>query len=154
VSLWSWTFGKSRSAPHAPVLDRAPANAVWRSVRPKPGVPVRAELAQEDGEVDTARGPLRYEAGQHYIVEHGPDDRAPVRRDIFKRTYRLRDDGLYEKRTNIVLRYFRLSHPVMVQGLEGPELAHPGDWIMEGSEGELWPVAPEDALAKYEHVES
>lgn len=154
MSLWSWTFGKSRSTQHVPELDRPPANAVWRSVRPKAGVPVRAELAHDSGELDTPRGPLRYEADQHYIVEYGPDDRAPVRRDIFKRTYRLRDDGRYEKRTNIFLRYFRLSHPVMVKGLEGPELAHPGDWIMEGSDGELWPVSPEDALAKYEHLDS
>lgn len=154
MSLWSRTFGKSRAAQHVPQLEHAPANAVWRSVRPKAGVPVHAELARDSGELETARGPLRYEAGQHYIVEYGPDDCAPVRRDIFKRSYRLRDDGLFEKRTNIVLRYFRLSHPVMVQGLEGPELAHPGDWIMEGADGELWPIAPEDALAKYEHVES
>jgi hypothetical protein len=152
MSLWSWTFGKTRDAHNVPRLDSPPTNANWRKVRPKPGVPVHAELATSSGKLNTSRGALAYEAGQHYIVEYGPDDRAPVRRDIFKRTYRLRDDGFYEKRTDAVLRYFTLSQPVMIYSMEGPELAQPGDWIMQGSEGELWPIAPEDAQAKYERI--
>jgi hypothetical protein len=133
-----------------PRLERAPPGVVWRSVRPKSAEPVRAELARSSGKIETPRGALKYQAGQHYIVHYGPGDRAPVRRTLFERTYRRRDDGRYEKRPDIVLRYFTLSYPVMVETLEGAELAQPGDWIMEGVAGELWPIAPRDAEQKYE----
>jgi hypothetical protein len=134
-------------------IDRAPNDVVWRSVRPKPSAePVRADLARSSGLIETERGKLRYEAGKHYIVQYGPGDRAPVLRDLFERTYRRRDDGRFEKRTDVVLRYFTLSYPVMVETLEGVELAHPGDVIMEGATGELWPMSPHSAQEKYERA--
>jgi hypothetical protein len=51
-----------------------------------------------------------------------------------------------------VLRYFTLDRPVMVETLEGLQRAAPGDWIMQGVAGELWPTPREKALAKYEPV--
>lgn len=154
MKLWTLAFGKRPSSRLLPRLEQAPADAVWRLVRPKPDAPVRAELARSSGKIDTPRGALRYQAGKHYIVHYSPGDRAPVHRTVFERTYVRRDDGLYEKRTDIVLRYFRLPHPVMIESLEGDELAQPGDWIMEGAAGELWPVAAADAEAKYQRLDS
>lgn len=132
-------------------INHAPTSVIWRRVRPRPSAePVQAELARWSGTLDTPRGPLRYEADNHYIVTYGPDDRAPVRRKLFESTYRRREDGSFEKRTDHVTRYFTLSYPVIVETLEGDELAQPGDWIMQGAAGELWPISADDAQAKYE----
>lgn len=147
-ALGTLLFGR-RPQP-APRINRAPPGVVWRSIRPA-GLqdPVRAELARASGAIETRRGKLRYQAGKHYIVHYGAGDVAPVRRAIFERTYRRRDDGMYEKSPDIVLRYFTLSHAVIVETLEGPESAKPGDWIIEGVTGELWPMDARDAAGKY-----
>lgn len=142
--------GNSRRANEPPRIDRAPPGALWRAIRPRASdMPVRAELARSNGAVETDRGKLRYHAGKHYIVHYGPGDRAPVRRAIFERTYRRRDDGRYEKRPDIVLRYFTLPYAVAVETLEGVEFAHPGDWIVEGVTGELWPMSARMGEQKY-----
>jgi hypothetical protein len=49
---------------------------------------VLAELATEDGFIDTLEGRMEYKAGQHYIVSDDPPTHYwPVRRDIFEATY-------------------------------------------------------------------
>jgi hypothetical protein len=135
----------------APEIDRAPPGALWRSVRPRrSGPPVRAWLAQSDGAIASERGVLHYRRGDDYIVEYAPDDAAVVKRTVFERTYRLRPDGLHEKRTDVVYRYFTLPYAVIVRTLEGPQKAEPGDWIMEGVNGEIWPVRMAKARRKYQ----
>lgn len=149
-ALRALMFGKQRPRHDPPRIDRAPPGAIWRSIRPRASdTAVRAELARASGVIETPRGDLRYEAGKHYIVHYGPGDRAPVRRAIFEQTYQRRDDGLYQKRVDIVLRYFTLPYIVIVETLEGEEMAHPGDWIVEGVGGELWPMAPHVGERKY-----
>ncbi|MBL8551214.1 MAG: hypothetical protein JNJ73_14605 [Hyphomonadaceae bacterium] len=153
MNLMHFVFGASprrTPPPSLPVISRAPPGAIWRNVRARPGRPVRARLAESDGVLERARGPLRYRGGDDYIVEYGPDDAAIVKRSVFQRTYARRDDGLHEKRTDIVYRCFTLSYPVAVRTLEGLQHAAPGDWIMEGVDGELWPVRVADARNKYE----
>ena len=123
---------------------------MWRAIRPRPSdTPVRAELARSNGVIETPRGDLRYQAGKHYIVHYGPGDRAPVNRRVFEQTYVRREDGLYRKRTDLRLRYFTLPYAVVVDTLEGPEMAAAGDWIVKGGAGELWPMAAEDGERKY-----
>lgn len=147
-----WTFSRHRRAA-LPRLDRPPPGVRWRQARPKPSAePVRAELVRASGEIKTPRGALRYEAGKHYIVRYGPGDYAPVRRKLFEQIYRRRDDGRFEKRTDIVLRYFTLNYPAVIEALAGVEVAQPGDWIMEGMAGELWPIAARDALEHYDRL--
>jgi hypothetical protein len=127
-----------------------PARAAgWRRAHVKKGSkPVRASLAQGDGSVRTAAGSLHFRAGEHYIIERGRD-RFVVRRDIFERTYRLRKDGLHEKRTDIVYRYVIAQEPVLVRTLEGIQRAEAGDWIVQGVAGEVWPVAAVKARTLY-----
>jgi hypothetical protein len=55
-------------------------------------------------------------------------------------------------RPDITLRYFTLDRPATIQTLEGEQHARAGDWIVEGVNGELWPVPPETAREKYEPV--
>jgi len=147
LSLFSWLAPKRDYE----VIEQAPVNANWRRVRPKPNQrPLRAHRAEADTEVQGAHGKMRARGGQDYIVTHSPDDRAVVRGEIFGRTYEPLGGGLYRKRPDVVLRYFTLDRPVMVQTLEGLAKAGPGDWIMEGVTGELWPITEESARERYE----
>lgn len=142
--------GADAAVPH---IDRAPPGAVWREVRPRRSEGrVKAELAETSGEVQTEHGSLHYAPGQHYLVHHADGAVAPVQKAIFEKTYRRCENGEYEKRTDIVLRYFSLSYPVIVETMEGARRAEPGDWIMEGVAGEIWPVAAADGPRKYEPV--
>jgi hypothetical protein len=133
-----------------PIIKAPPAGVALRKIRPRKGPTVQASLAKRSGVLSTSRGPMRYKSGRHYIVEHGPDDRSVVRRDVFERTYSRLADGRFEKRTDVSYRCFILPYPVMVRTLEGLEFAKAGDWIVEGVNGELWPVWPEKAEEIYE----
>lgn len=121
-----------------------------REVRARQAPAKRAWLAESDANVHTEHGVLRAKAGEDYVLAHGPGDHSIVRRDIFEIMYQPLGGGLYRKRTDIKYRYFTLKRRVVVQTLEGPQAAKPGDWIMQGVKGELWPVSPEKAREKYE----
>ncbi len=131
-------------------IDRPPPGAVMRAIRSRGSEPVEAVLAGDDGTIEAAAGALHYRAGRHYIVAYANGDRAPVEKRIFELMYRARDDGRYEKRTDVVLHYFTLSYPVIVETLEGDRLAAPGDWIVSGVVGELYPVPRDSAEQKYQ----
>lgn len=147
MQLMELIFGKSPS--RRMVMRRPPANVRWRHIRPRGDEIVRAHVAEANHIVVTPHGDLRARAGEDMIVEHDGET-AVVRRDIFERTYKSRGGGLYAKREDVVLRYFTLPNPVMVETIEGPQRAEAGDWIIEGVARELWPVAEEKALEKYE----
>lgn len=135
--------------PKPPVaIDAAPEDVDWHNVRPRRGEIVQAQLATQDQDIETEHGTLRARKGQDMIVTYGDDDIAVVRRDLFEQTYTPTNGG-FRKRTDIELRYFTLDRPAIVETLEGPQRAEPGDWIMEGTEGELWPVKKQKAKRKY-----
>lgn len=135
---------------HGDLIEAPPRGVRLQRVRPKPSSAKRAWLAEADGHVQTARGALRARGGDDYILAHGPGDHSVIRRDIFENTYEPLGGGLFRKRTDIFLHYFTLKRRVLVQTLEGTQVARPGDWIMQGLEGELWPVSAEKARDKYE----
>lgn len=150
MNLFTLVFGEKprRQPPH---LSEPPANVTWRSIRPKPNQPpVRAHRAEADCVVETAKGELQARGGADYIVRYDPNDIAVVRGDIFEAAYEPLGGGLYRKRGDVVLRYFTLDHACMIDTLEGPQTAEAGDWIVEGTQGELWPVPAERARAKYD----
>jgi hypothetical protein len=141
----------SRAGVAARVIKTAPVGAEWVSVRPRTGgPPVRARMADRSGVLNTARGPQHYRARRHYIVEYGQGDRSVVRRDLFDRIYVAIGEGLYEKRPDLAYRYFVLQDDATIMTPEGPEAAHAGDWIMEGLDGELYPMRPERGRDLYE----
>lgn len=134
---------------YLPLLEHAPAGVEWHAIRPRPAVALRAWKAERDGQIASANGTLRYQAGRDWIVEHGDKDYAVVRADIFERTYASAGSGRFQKRTDIRLRYFRLPHPARIKTLEGVRRAEPGDWIVEGVTGEIWPVKAETGRRLY-----
>lgn len=136
----------------SPLIDRAPRGARWGCVRPRAEEIVRAWAADHDQKIPHRGGVLRARAGRDVIVEHDTGEHAVVRRDIFERVYEPAEDGRFRKRRDIVYRYFTVDRPVRVKTLEGPQGAEPGDWIMEGVDGELWPIKRDKALQKYEQA--
>ncbi len=151
MNLLNVIFGerpKSRTGP----LTSPPNGVKWRQVRVKEAPAKRAWLAEGDCHVDTEHGVLQARGGKDYVLAHGPSDHSVVRNDIFEATYEPLGGGLYRKRTDVILRYFTLKRRIVIQTLEGPQVAAPGDWIMQGVKGELWPVSPEKAREKYEPV--
>ena len=132
-------------------IKAAPRHARWHKVRPKrDGERVRARRAEADHEVTTTKGKLRACSGEDFIVTYGGGDQAVVRGDIFEKTYEPDGIGVYKKRSDVVLRYFTLERPALIHTAEGVQRAEPGDWIMQGVAGELWPVPQEKALQKYD----
>ncbi len=150
MNLMHAIFGERPVSSRAPGLETPPAGVRMRKVRAKAASAKRARLCQSDELVDTEHGKLRARAGKHYIIAHGPGDHSVVRRDIFEATYEPVGEELFKKRTDVIFRYFTLKRRVVVQTLEGAQVARPGDWIMQGVKGELWPVSAETAREKYE----
>jgi len=140
-------FGHRPERP--PVIDAPPPDASWRAVRPRRGQPVRAQLAPIDGAVRTPRGNLSYKAGAHYIVRRRRGAPSVVQRDMFERTYERGPDGSYARRSDLEYRYFTLLYPCVVQTREGAQRAAPGDWIMQGLDGELWSLSPKQGRRLY-----
>jgi hypothetical protein len=141
---------KARPLP-ATVIATAPKGVTWTQVTARAqGRTVRAKLARRHGRLRTRRGVLAYAPGRHYIVDYGHGDRAVARRDIFERVYQDVGGGKFEKRPEIVYRYFTLPYDVTVNTAEGPELAKAGDWIMEGVEAELYPISPDRGREIYQ----
>ncbi|WP_395645216.1 hypothetical protein [Terricaulis sp.] len=135
------------------VLDKPPRHVQWRKVQVRPDhEPIRAWRAEADRDVETDHGMLHARGGHDMIVAYGPQDYGVIRREIFDRMYVALGGGLYRKREDVILRYFICERPCSVVTLEGAQDAEPGDWIMQGVTGELWPVRPEKAERKYRHV--
>jgi hypothetical protein len=68
---------------------------------------------------------------------------------MFERTYERQPDGTYAKRRDMQYRYFTLAYPCIVHTREGAQRAARGDWIMQGLDGELWPLSPEQGRRLY-----
>lgn len=142
-------FGQ-KPASRLPTLKEPPKGVRMHEVRAREAPAKRAWLAEADSCISTERGVLQARGGRDYVLAHGPGEHSVIRRDIFELMYEPLGGGLYRKRTDIIFRYFTLNRRVVVQTLEGPQAAKPGDWIMQGVKGELWPISPEKARENYE----
>lgn len=152
MNLFTLIFG-ARPARGILVIGAVPKNVRWRHVHARgPQPAVRAWRVEADHQIQTPRGSLRARGGEDFIIETADGDHRVVRSDIFERTYEALGGGLYRKRDDVDLRYFTLDRPALVKTLEGEQEAQPGDWIMQGVAGELWPVPRAEAERKYEHA--
>lgn len=155
-AIVDFIFGARAAPPHRGerrLIDHPPTNVHWRKVQPRPDHhPIRAWRAEADRDVETDHGMLHARGGQDMIVAYGPQDYGVIRRDIFDRTYTVLGGGLYRKREDVILRYFICERPCTVVTMEGEQDAEPGDWIVQGVTGELWPVRADKAEQTYRHV--
>jgi len=147
MNLFTFVFGEKPR----PVIAAPPLDVAWREVRANPNQPpVRAHRADADRYIETGQGKLRARGGEDYILTYGPGDEAVIGKEVFEATYEPAGEGLYRKRTDVVFRYFTLPYACIVETMEGPQRAKPGDWIMQGVVGELWPIPVAKAETKYD----
>lgn len=147
MNLFTLVFGEKPRR----IINAPPANASWKNVRATADhQPVRAHRAEADCVMETGNGRLEARGGEDYIISYGPQDQAVIRKEVFEATYEPVGEGLYRKRTDVVFRYFTLPYACTVETMEGPQRAEPGDWIMQGVEGELWPIPAQKAETKYD----
>lgn len=147
MNLGEIIFGRR---PQSSFVSEAPVGVRWQEVHPRRGPAVEAHLAQDNGFLRSQRGHMRFRAGKHYLVTRRDGEQSVIKRSVFERTYQQRPDGQFEKRADVTYRYFTLPHTVVVATLEGPQRADAGDWIIEGVDGEVWPVKPERAAEIYD----
>lgn len=140
---------RPRTGAARPVSSVKPRETQFK-VSPNPsGATVSAERATSAGTITTPEGhKLRHRPGD-MIVTYGPGDRAVVRGDIFRDTYRRVGAGQYAKKANVTMRASVANEPRTVRTLEGPARAERGDVIMRGTRGERWPVKPDKFGKKY-----
>ena len=65
---------------------------------------------------------------------------------------RAEEEGRYVKKP-VVVRAKRLTECVFIPTLEGVMRGEPGDWLIEGVRGEVYPCNPDIFEATYETVE-
>ena len=92
---------------------------------------------------------LRAEAGD-WEVRDGDGDSWSVRDDIFRSTYGHVVDDRWERLGFVVAR--RATTGEVVETLEGPVTATDGAWVVQGEEGELWPVPDDEFMRRYGSV--
>lgn len=157
AAMGALAIGGVRGAMRAPIPAAprsAPAlssNGTTRGIaRPLPnGQIVMREAVTEPQTVRTSWGAeLRAEPGRDYIVSTGPDDRWVVRQDIFDTTYRPEGGG-FRKRDDLMHSFYVSPDERTIDTLEGPVTANPGDYVMNGSVGEQWPVSPSTFERRY-----
>lgn len=121
--------------------------------------PVKAVLAKKSGTLKSSWGSeLKYRAGKDYILDYKGDgsDMGVVRGDIFKTTYKQVPNkmGYYRKNPDARLHYFVAKKAMTIKTLEGKADVKPGDKVMVGTVGEMWPLQDEKLKAKYSVVKT
>lgn len=111
---------------------------------------VSAREAAEDGEIVTSWATLQYRAGRDMIVGEAQGDARPVRKDIFDLTFEEVAPGEYAKRSDIPVGYFVVNDTRTIETLEGPVEAKPGDYVLIGGIGEMWPIKPAKFAERYD----
>lgn len=122
------------------------AAGLGRRVRKLP-VDVTVEFATTAGELPTLEGPVAYAVGDA-LLTGGSDDRWPVRREKFLRTYAPAGNfetgkpGVYRKKPLVVHAcQMQESFTVRVGGKSNSIHGKPGDWLVQYAPGEYGIVA-------------
>lgn len=110
---------------------------------------VTAEQRTEPWSWTSASGqPMRAEAGDWAVSGHAGGKSWSVRDDIFRSTHEHVDGNTWRRSGVVKARKARGEE--VIQTLEGPLTAEPGDWIVQGGHGEQWPVDPDTFKQQYQ----
>lgn len=151
----------AESAPEARMLDEfnfpdfgglPPTQSGFARPLPDAATVARSEPKRRQLVTTSWGAKLSAQPGQDYIVSSGPKDRWVVRKDIFDNTYEQAGDQ-WRKRSDLTLPYYVSPDQRVIDTLEGPVTAHPGDYVMRGSVDEQWPVRPQSFAKKYQEAE-
>lgn len=97
----------------------------------------------EDGETLAAR------PGDWRVVDTEGNVRS-VAKSVFPKLYEPLGGGQFRRTGEFRARQARTEESI--ETIEGTAVAHPGDWIVEGAEGEQWPVPAEQFERSYELI--
>lgn len=115
--------------------------------------PIVVEAYQTDKEVivHTQEGPLKATPGD-WIITGVNGKQYPCKPDIFEKTYEPVDGiGKFRKKP-VIVEAFQADKEMIVNTLEGPLRAAPGDWIITGITGEQYPCKQSTFEKIYEPV--
>ena len=146
VNLRNLGYRSMRKLQPADEMRTASSESGWRSYR-RVGE-VGAEQRSSPWQWRTQRGEvMQAEAGDWAVTDAKGHVRS-VAAAIFESTHENIAPGRF-RRTGIVLAR-KVIAPEPVATLEGDVMAQPGDWVVKGRRGELWPVPDERFLTTYE----
>lgn len=121
------------------------ADSEWRPFRRRGEV--TAEKRNRPWTWTTLSGEVMHaELGDWWVLDDDGHERS-VAADVFEATHRRIGPRRFQRCGTVLAR--RVSRRQVVQTLEGDVVAHEGDWIVRGSQGEQWPVPDEQFRAGY-----
>jgi hypothetical protein len=94
---------------------------------------------------------MHADAGDWALQDAGGDSWS-VRDDIFIESYQHVAENRWRRTGVVSARPARIGE--MVHTEEGPLQAAPGDWVVKGTHGELWPVSADRFAQRYERVDA
>ena len=110
---------------------------------------VRAEQRSEPWTWTTKSGEkVQAQAGDWAVREHDGTDPWSVRDDIFRARYEHIDGDRWRRHGVVAARPAQTGE--VIDTLEGPVTAAEGDWVVQGEQGEHWPVPAEEFARRYE----
>ncbi len=105
----------------------------------------------EDWTWTTSGGDAMTAGPGDWEVRTSPDDPVrSVRDDVFTATYELVDGDRYRRIGEVRARPAHDGE--IIDTLEGPVPAQPGDWVVEGGGGEQWPVPADEFALNYRPI--
>lgn len=90
---------------------------------------------------------MNAQAGDWAVTDDNGDERS-VAAGVFESTHQQIGPGRYRRCGTVLAR--RATQREVIETLEGTAVANEGDWILQGQEGERWPVSDEQFRDSYE----
>jgi hypothetical protein len=109
---------------------------------------VEAEQRDQPWSWTSASGRPMHAGDGDWSVRGPSGDSWSVRDDIFRATHQHIDGNVWRRCGLVKARQARGDE--VIETLEGPVPARAGDWIVQGPQGEQWPVRPEIFTKQYE----
>lgn len=122
----------------------------WESFR-RSGM-VTAEKREKAWTWTARSGQTMHADAGDWAVQDATGDSWSVRADIFADSYQHVDENRWRRTGVVSARPARIGE--VVPTVEGPVQAAPGDWVVKGTHGELWPLSADRFAQRYERVDA
>jgi hypothetical protein len=126
------------------------SNDEWRRYRRRGEV--TAEKREHGWTWQTATGEvMSAQPGDWAVTDDSGSDRS-VAADVFESMHEQVAENRYRRSGTVLAR--QATQEEVISTLEGDVVANAGDWIVQGSQGEQWPVPDEQFRSSYELMPS
>ncbi len=126
-------------------VPKQPGGSGWRQYRRRGQV--TAERLDHPWTWRTDSGEIMHAAPGDWSVIDDAGQQRSVAAEVFEATHRQVGPRRYERCGTVLAR--RVNRRELVHTLEGDVTAAPGDWILQGAQGEQWPVRDAQFRAGY-----